>query len=103
LVKDLDEHKTMHNKLADQLHQEELKERDLEMKVKNSQDKVKVSEEKAKEQNMSLEIKNKTITEQRTHLVDLNNQLKSQLKTQNETQIQLNEMIKNNKNFKLEI
>ena len=49
LVKDLDEHKTTHNKLADQLHQEEMKERDLEMKVKNTQDKVKLTEDKVKE------------------------------------------------------
>ena len=36
LMKNLDEHKTMHNKLQDQLQQEEMKERDLEIKIKNS-------------------------------------------------------------------
>lgn len=75
----------------------------MEMKVKNSQDAVKTYEEKVKEQNMSLEIKNKTIVDQRAHLVELNNKLNSHLKVQNETQIQLNELIKNNTNFKQDI
>lgn len=34
---------------------------------------------------MSLEIKNKTIVDQRAHLVELNNKLNSHLKVQNET------------------
>lgn len=77
-----------------------MKERDMEIKIKNSQDQVKSFEEKAKEQNMTLEMKNKNILDQRTHLEDLNQKLNSHLKVENETQIQLNELIKNNSNFK---
>jgi hypothetical protein len=77
-----------------------MKERDMEMKIKNTQDQVKTFEERAKEENMSLEIKSKTIVDQRAHLVELNNKLNSHLKVQNETQLQLNELIKNNANFK---
>lgn len=80
-----------------------MKERDMEIKIKNSQDQVKSFEEKAKEQNMTLEMKNRNIVDQRTHLEDLNQKLNSHLKVENETQIQLNELIKNNSNFKQDI
>lgn len=85
LVKDLNEHKTMHNKIAEQLIQEEKKQKEVELQIKVSQDQVKQFKDRFQEQNMTLQKKDQTILDQRTHLFELNDKLNSHLKVYNET------------------
>lgn len=90
LIVKLNDHKTQVNKLAEQLIQEEKREKDIESKIFRTQGQIKLYQEQLKDQNISLQSKDQVINKQKMSLDDLTKELEKQKKVENETLTRFN-------------
>lgn len=89
LIVKLNDHKTQVNKLAEQLVQEERKEKDIESKIFRTQGQIKLYQEQLKDQNITLSSKDQLINKQKLGLEDFTKELDKQKRAENETQDKL--------------